>query len=88
MSEPKTEVPEQLVVRIALLVGSNGKMVACIADHMGWGDLAEGLDEFVGDRVIYPEAECRYILTTTVPRPSIKVIADSNIAIREEPVHV
>jgi hypothetical protein len=67
-----SETEKTADVRIMLLVGSNGKTMACVEDHMGWGDLEDGIAGWVGSKCIDPDASARFIITAQVPVPNQK----------------
>lgn len=65
---------EMVKIRIKLLVGSNGKVSACVDADMGWGDLADNIMDYADRRHLDPEASSRHYIDVEVPLPTVMVL--------------
>lgn len=62
-------------VRVALLVGSDGKYSAYEEKNVDWGMMEDNIGEWRGTKFFDPPASRKYILTAQVELPEIIELA-------------
>jgi hypothetical protein len=71
-------------VKIALLIGSDGKYSAQNLEHVDWGLLADDLMDWEAKPPADPEASAKYIIEVEVPVPSVSTVEGNAVPLESQ----
>lgn len=60
--------------KIAVMVGSNGKLAAMEHANVDWGILADGIMDWDAIPASDPEATAKYVVEVEIPLPSVTTV--------------